>query len=575
MKCRLSLLACFAIGVVLVVVRLCYSGSTEPDKKFSVTRWDAFGYYLYTPAVLVYDDYKELRWLDSVDRVYNVSGGDGMPVIALENGNKVDKYFCGVAIMQAPLFEAAHVYAEAAGYRADGFSEPYQYALAFGVILYCILALCLLRAILLRYYGDGVVALTLLLLCLATNFVQYAAVDNGLSHAYIFPLYVLVIYATIKWHERPSVMRALAVGTIVGLATICRPTELIMFLIPLLWSTHSKESAREKWRMVRANRVHIFYAVGGALLGMLPQLLYWKAVTGSFVYDVGSKWVFLNPWFRVIMGWEKGWFIYTPATLLFVIGLFFIKRYAFRYSVLVFCLLNIWIVISWDEWQYGASYAARALVQSYPVFALPLAAVTDRIFAKRWRFALYTLSAYLIGVNLFQIYQYNRTVLHYNDMNRMYYGHIYLDAHPEPIEMSLLDTKEWVGDEDAYEKLNLVQDSTKRELRFSAGGASELASLPLPILNGNKKLWLKVQVQLAVPFTNWKSWVVAKVRSGEQVKEQRIRLSNPIGNETGDYAFYMEVPEGNGRSMLSLGIASDFDFAGVIKKVEIDLLQRL
>jgi hypothetical protein len=383
-----------------------------------------------------------------------------------------------------------------------------------------------------------------------------------------------MLFATIKWHERPSAARALSVGAIIGLATICRPTELIMFLIPLLWSTHNKESAKAKWRLVREHRAHIFYALLGTLLGIVPQLLYWKSVTGSFVYDVGSKWVFLNPWFRVLVGWEKGWLIYTPATILFVVGLFFIRKYAFRYSVLVFCLLNIWIVIAWDEWQYGASYAARALVQSYPVFALPLAAATDRILEKRWRYMLYALSAYLIGVNLFQVYQYNRTILHYNDMNMRYYGHIYLDAHPEPIEMSLLDTKEWVSNEGAYQKRLLVADTVAKELRFAAGGAKEIASTSLPVRNDNEKQCLKVEVQMEVPFTHWRSVLVAKVGSKDTVKEQRIRLSNPIGNETGQYAFYMVVPGGNDNSMFRLEVASDFDFVGVVKGVEVVLLEQ-
>ena len=49
---------------------------------------------------------------------------------------------------------------------------------------------------------------------------------------------------------------------------------------------------------------------------------------------------------------------------------------------------------------------------------------------------------YLIFLNLFQLWQYNRGIIHYNDMNRRYYQAVYLNPHPSAAEMSLLDTDE-------------------------------------------------------------------------------------------------------------------------------------
>lgn len=573
MKARASLISCLIIALVLLGYRSYYSEIGGGKKELIITQWDAFGYYLYLPATLIYHDYKKLDWISTVDKQYNVSGGGSMPVIRLDNGNKVSKYFCGVAVVQAPLFALAHVIAKTCGCPADGFSPIYQHALAFGAILYCLLALLLLRRILLRYFTDRVVAITLLLLCLATNFIQYESVDNGLSHCWIFPLYVLLLYVTIRWHERPKVFWALLAGYIIGLATICRPTEAIALFLPFLWNLHTKEASRAKWAMVKAHKQHIIYAVLGGFVGILPQLLYWKAVTGSFVYDVGSKWVFLNPWWRVLIGWEKGWMIYTPATILFVAGLFFMKRFPFRKAVLTFCLLNIWIVISWDEWQYGASYAGRALMQSYPVFALPLGAIVSRIDAHKWRYTFWIVSAYLIGVNLFQTVQYNSTILHFNDMNRRYYSRIFLNPRPTPLDMSLLDTEEWLSSERQFktEKIDLL--TTERMLHFAGSQSAILCDTSLKAFRIQGTEWLRIKAHIEAPGKLWQSRLIAELRNGDSVKRTAIRLFNPIGERSGDYAFYMQVPAHFQNAALKILISSDFDFEGKANSLTLALLR--
>ena len=168
-----------------------------------------------------------------------------------------------------------------------------------------------------------------------------------------------------------------------------------------MWSTHTKEKKAAKWALLKANKKHIYFAFACAFIAVLPQLIYWKITAGSFVYNVGSSWRFLTPFFRVLLGWEIGWFIYTPITILFIVGFFYMKNLPFRRSVIIFSLLNIWIVISWADWHYGATYSTRALVQSFPVFALPFTAVIEKINLKKWKYLFYALGLYLIYVNLF------------------------------------------------------------------------------------------------------------------------------------------------------------------------------
>ena len=385
---------------------------------------------MYLPAKYIYHDEKELNWFPKIDSTYNLSGGNLYQASKYKNGNYVFKYLEGVSIIQIPAFFIAHFMSSKLGYPSDGFSLPYQYAIAFVCLIWCIISFIFLRKILLIYFEDWIVSLVLLLVTLATNLIQYVALEGGQSHGYIFPLYVYILFFTIKWHETFQKKYALIIGLIIGLASISRPTEVVMLFIPLLWNMQTKAQRIEKINYLKNNYSQLLIAIAGLIIGIIPQLLYWKRITGSFIYDVGSKWDFLNPHFRVLFGWEKGWFIYTPITILFVLGLFFIKKYNFYKSILTFCLINIYIVIAWHIWRYGGSYSTRALVQSYPIFALPFGALLHYLHSKKILNYLIPVFPYLIYVNIFQIGQYNKTILHYDDMNRTYYSAIYLNNNP-------------------------------------------------------------------------------------------------------------------------------------------------
>lgn len=568
MKNRLSLLACILVSIMLLAHRLIYPW--EQDKPLKVTDWDALGYYMYLPAIALYHDATKLEWFENIDKKYAVSGGSLYQANKHTNGKYVFKYLGGVALIQAPLFVVAHLAAPATGYPADGFSPPYQYAIAFGVLLYVMLSLFLLRKILLRYFTDAAVAVTLLAVCLATNFIQYTAIDGGMSHAYIFPLYVLVLYSTIKWHENPRPLWAAMTGYIIGLATICRPTEAVMLFIPLFWNAHAKEAAAEKWRLVKQNRSHVWLAALFGLLGILPQLIYWEAVTGSWIYDVGSSWRFLTPFFRVLFGWEKGWFIYTPITIFFILGFFFLKEYPFRKSLIWFCLLNIYIIISWADWKYGGSYSTRALVQSYPVFALAMGAFLQKVMSSKWRIPFFAIGVYLIGGNIFQIWQYSQTVLHYNDMNRQYYSRIYLNPHPTPLDMSLMDTGEILENESGFEKKDIFADNALRQIMIKGPSEILLAETILnPQVTGD---WLKVECMAAMPNGGWGDYLEAHVINGDSVKKTRIRMFNALTRDktSGNFEFFVRVPVwAADRAFVKLYLCTEDGFQGAIESSKI------
>ncbi len=578
MKNMYSFLACILIIFALLSVRVKYSNISS-ERPLQITTWDAFGYYMYLPSIFIYQDITELNWLAEIDAKYKVTGGYLYQAHKIDNGNYVFHYLGGVAILQTPFFLLGHLIAKHSAFEADGFSPPYQFALAFGVLFYCFLAIFLLRHILLKFFSDQTTAITMILLLLATNFIQYASIDNAMSHAYIFPLYVLVLYSTIKWHQSLKIGWASLTGFIIGLATICRPTEAIMVLIPILWNTQTKEIAKEKWTIVKKHKNHIIAAAIFGFIGILPQLIYWKYSSGSFVYEVGSAWDFLTPHLRVIIGWEKGWFIYTPVTIFFIIGLFYVKKYPFRKAVIYFCLVNIYIIISWRDWKYGASYSTRALVQSYPIFALAFAALIEKISQYKWRYAFYALGLYLLAVNFFQIVQYNYTFLHYNQMNRRYYGRIYLNSNITPIDVSLLDTKEWLRNENKYNKeINFVQDSI---LKFSSTRDSSflIANQIIDISSNDPKkldVWFKIESDVLISKGFYGSYLNSKLVRSDSMKLNSFRIFNPFSSsgESNKYAFYVFVPEYFQHGQMLLYLSSEGVVEGSIENTKITLFKK-
>lgn len=533
-----------------------------------VTNWDPFGYYLYLPAIFIYDDYTQLDWLPEKDEQYRLVGGWLYQAGKADNGNYVGNYLAGVALMQSPFFAMAHLVAPIFGYPQDGFSAPYQFGVIFAALFYAALGIFILRKVLLRYFDDVTTAIAILLMCMATNFIQYAAVDSGMCHIYIFPLYSLILLASARWHEHPTAKWAAIVGGTIGLATVCRPTEALMLFIPIFWQTQNREAARRKWQLVKQNKSHIYIAATAGMFFVAIQMTYWKITAGTLLYNIGSAWDFLTPHLRVLTGWEKGWFIYTPITLFFIAGMFFIKKYEFRKSVLWFCLLNIYLIISWRQWHYAASYSARALVQSYPVFTLPFAAFIHHLRHKWWRQAFYGLGIYLVGVNIFQLGQYASTVLHYMDMNRKYYAAIYLDKDPTPLDMSLLDNDELMPDTTGFSKPQRYELPADTAIHIHSGQQAILFQQQLSP-TAYKKQWLQLKADITIIDGYWEGYLNMALQKGDSAKYAKARLCSPISTagEMNSYELHMQVPEyfSGGKLKIYLDRKKDAGMSGNIQ----------
>ncbi len=366
--------------------------------------YDAKGYYSYLPGIFIHHDLKTLNHGYEIERQYGIPAEQGS---RLPNGNVVLQYSCGQAVIELPWFGLGHLVAKMGKYRTDGYSKPYNVVMDFGMLLWCVLGIFILGKVLLRYYDDLSTAITLFLLTVGTNYLPYATILNTYTHSPLFTIYALLLYAIIKFYENPNYLRAAAIGGLVGLATLTRPTEIICILLPLLWGVSDKKSLLERLDFIKTDYKKLLLAI--IITGMIGslQLLYWKYITGHFIYysygDQGFH--FLSPYlYKCLFSSQKGWVTYSPIVIISLIGFYFFWKKTNEFANLelknhrlvltIVAILALWITFSWDIWWYGGGLGQRAMIQYLPIYAFPFAAFVHYISSKKigfWLFGLFVL----------------------------------------------------------------------------------------------------------------------------------------------------------------------------------------
>ncbi|MBU6341430.1 MAG: hypothetical protein KGS48_08055 [Bacteroidetes bacterium] len=393
------ILAC----LLLLATNILYYPKWKKTQSEATISWDVAGYYLYLPAVFIYKDLKDLSFYDSVYDQY-APGPKGGDYFRDSSGAAILKYPMGQALQMAPFFGIAHIVAPMLGYPADGYSRPYQAAISWGSLLVAFLGLWVLRRVLLFYFGEIAVAATLIALAFGSNYLEYTAITGSMTHNWLFTLYVLLIYATIRFYQKPSYAGSLAIGLLVAWAGITRPTELLTALIPICWGISGKQALLQRWKVLQTHYLKVVLAVLAAFCLLSLQALYWKYVSGHWIVysyqDQGFNW--LHPHLRdVLISAKAGWWVYSPIMLLVLPGFFALYQQQPKLfpTILSLCMLCLYVDAAWNIWWYGGSLGQRALIQSYPLWAFSLAALANWSVKKTWRMVIIGAWA-LLGIYL-------------------------------------------------------------------------------------------------------------------------------------------------------------------------------
>lgn len=447
MASRISL---FFTSIVLAFVVFMFP-RWEKERTEATLAWDVSGYYLYLPATVIYRDLEKLEFLPHIIEKY-VPSYSPEQAFQLDNGNMCIKYPAGMAVLYSPFFFTAHIYANISDYPPDGFSLPYQIAIQLGGLFYAILGLVFLRKILIRYFSESTSAGCILLIGLGTNFFNYGTFDSGNVHVWTFALLAMLTYLTILFHEKTGWKKAIGIGACIGLAALARPTEIVFFLVPLFWGIVDRSSFFEKIELFKNHFPKICAAIFVTLLIGSIQLFYWKNISGDWlIYSYeDQEFSWSTPHFMdVFFSYRKGWFVYTPLMFFSLLGfIFLIKKWLKKGSpyilpIIIFILINTWIIASWDIWWYGGAFGQRAMIPSYILLAFPLAALMEWIKNRRWKqWVFYPLFFGCIFLNLFQTYQAHWGPWEALAMNKAYYWKIFGTTEINLSDQFSLDTNE-------------------------------------------------------------------------------------------------------------------------------------
>ncbi len=434
----------------------------------SVLSWDVFGYYLYLPAYFIHHDIglTDFTWVQHILDTYHPTHSFYQAYQG-PAGDYVMKYPLGLSILYAPFFFIAHGLAYLHGYLPDGFALPYQVCIAMGGLVYAITGIWFLRKILLRFFNETVTALVMIIIVLGTNFFELTAYDGAMPHNSLFMLFALIVWLTIRWHERQSWTSACFLGLLIGLSILVRPTSGVIILFPLLWATGSRELWLKKWRLVKKYHVQVFLMICLMLAMIFLQLMYWKLHAGTWLYysyEKNEKLQWIAPYlWKVMFSYKKGWLVYTPVMVFALFGFFSL---AFRYrsvflSVLSFFIVNLLVVSSWPTWWYGGSFGQRALMESYVLLAFPLGAFIQWMEERDWflKGPVFILISLLLALNLFQTWQYMNFILDPSQMTKKYYWTVFGKTSIHEIDRAFLEP---IDEIDAKEFLENTQKYLSR-----------------------------------------------------------------------------------------------------------------
>lgn len=360
---------------------------------------DPWGYYQYLPALLSTHDWAYLPYAHELD-----------------NGRHLNLFTCGVAWMQLPFFLGASLVAKLTGAAQDGYSPPFVLAQWTASACYLATGVLLLLLSLERWVTRSTALFSVAALIMGTNLYYYSIHETGMSHVYAFFLLTAMVYLTVRMNERPNGGTLVLLMAVCGLLVLVRQLNAVALLFPLLYGKPVREAMKDRLKWFRQHPTATTLGAIAAIGFWLPQLLYWKHVTGQWlVFTYGKKgegFDWLHPHLLdVLASHQNGWFVYTPLMLGVMAVLVW---HAWKGTTGARLILAIWALVwytyaSWWCWWLGGSFGHRGFIEYYALLAFPLAWGLQLLFQRpRWMqemaFVVLALLVFL-NVRMSRIYQ--------------------------------------------------------------------------------------------------------------------------------------------------------------------------
>ena len=436
-----------ALAIVIIGVTCIWNCFNETRwESTGVMSWDAACYYAYLPQFINNKDSTL-----TIDELQHPDMAPSNRYVTAPNGNRVIKTSMGMSFMYLPFYLAGYVlHFFSSGNSGTGMEIEYREAMQFFGTFCLLSGLLLLRSMLKKYFSEGVIALTLLIIALGTNALYYTTYEGCMSHIPDFMLFVIFLFCTQRWHLRPSLRNSIILGLLYGLIVLIRPTNILAGWLFLLYNVSNWQEMKDRIFFLLLKWPMIVVMAIATIAVWIPQMVYWYHLTGQlFFYSYGiERFFFLKPKiFYGLLGGRKGWLIYTPMAWFMLLGFIFVPRYVKRMLLpsLVLLVVFVYITFSWWCWWYGGSFGCRPIIDIYGILAFPLASLLAVVFEVPRKPAVkatfFTLLLAMISLNLFQTWQAKVGVIHYANMTYAAYGNVFLGTRPAPD--SLLKDPPW------------------------------------------------------------------------------------------------------------------------------------
>lgn len=384
---------------------------------YPIIRWDVISYYGYLPAAFIFHDLK-LNYVEQNPQ---------LPVWfeTAPNQNRVFKTSMGMAMLYMPFFAIGHLAAWLMGETLNGYTKPYEIAIAFAALFYLILGIFFLKKVLKKFIDKSEwIYFTILVIILGGNVMYYVGAEPGMPHVYIFALVSMFLYNSIRWHEKTNWINSLMLGLLLGMLSLVRPTNIIWSLFWLLYGITNWSTIKERINLFLKRWYLLSLVVLGIMLIWIPQLMYWKYLTGSFFYySYGEeRFFFLKPHIlEALFSFRKGFFIYAPVMFFIIPGFFYLyrpKKGVFWGTTLIIVLF-VYVYASWWCWWFGGSYGMRAYIDMYPLMAIPLAFSLKALFhAKNYlRLIFISIIVILTAYQIWNSFKYIHGSIHWDAMS--------------------------------------------------------------------------------------------------------------------------------------------------------------
>ena len=375
MNCRIPFLGVALLAVFLFLLQAFFI----VNHRVIIPENDPTYYYSYVRSVVIDRDLN----FENEYRHFKINNYEMSPI-----GYPINKYSFGFPLLILPFFALTHCliaffYNLGFDLITDGYSIPYYLAFCLGSMFYGLIGINLCFSFLRTYFTEKISLISLLIIIFTTNLFYYFAVEPFISELCSFFGVTLFFYLWNRSLTSGNRLYYFGIGLAAGLMISIRQQNAAFIVVVLIGSLWNRKSL-----CIVDLLKSISLAVSGLLLGLVPQVLVWYKVWGSWiVYSYGEE-SFIYKYhpkiLQVLFSTRHGLISWHPIVIICLIGvLASIKTYP-RIAILFFMgfLSQLYINSSWHCWWLGSSFGHRGFIACTLIFSFGLAYMLSQNIVK-------------------------------------------------------------------------------------------------------------------------------------------------------------------------------------------------